>query len=58
MGTYKLSPDAENDLSRIWLRGLHKHGEVQANKYYYEFIKRFELIAEQPYLYQSVDYIR
>ena len=58
MGTYKLSFDAENDLSRIWLRGLHEHGEVQADKYYYEFIERFKLIAEQPYLYQNVDYIR
>ena len=32
--------------------------KFKPDKYYYEFIERFELIAEQPYLYQAVDYIR
>ncbi len=58
MGTYKLSSEAEDDLYRIWLRGVHEYGEPQADKYYYNFIKRFEQIAEQPYLYAAVDYIR
>ncbi len=58
MGNYKLSPDAEADLHRIWLRGLREYGEDQADKYYYNFIARFAEIAEQPYLYQAVDYIR
>ena len=58
MATYKLSPDAEADLYRIWLRGVREYGEAQADNYYYDFIARFEQIAEQPYLYQAVDYIR
>jgi toxin ParE1/3/4 len=58
MGVYKLTPDAEADLHRIWLRGVRKHGEVQADKYYFAFFDRFEKIAEQPYLYQAVDHIR
>jgi toxin ParE1/3/4 len=58
MGNYKLSPDAEDDLHRIWLYGLREHGETQADKYYSDFIERFEKIAEQPYMYQAVDFIR
>ncbi len=58
MGRYKLSPDAESDLYRIWLRGLREYSEAQADKYYYSLIERFEEIAEQPYLYQAVDHIR
>jgi toxin ParE1/3/4 len=58
MGTYKLSNEAQADLYRIWLRGIREYGEVKADKYYYDFIARFEKIAEQPYLYQAVDHIR
>ena len=58
MGNYKLTPEAEEDLYRIWSRGVREYGEEQADKYYYDFIERFEQIAEQPYLYQAVDYIR
>ncbi len=58
MGNYKLSPDAEDDLHRIWLHGLREHGETQADKYYSDFIERFEKIAEQPYMYQAVEFIR
>ena len=58
MGNYKLSPDAEDDLHRIWLHGLREYGETQADKYYSNFIEHFEKIAEQPYMYQAVDFIR
>ncbi len=58
MATYKLSADAEDDLRRIWLHGVRVYGEAQADQYYYNFIKRFDEIAEQPYLYQAVDHIR
>lgn len=58
MGIYKLTPDAEADLHRIWLRGVREYGEAQADKYYYDFIERFEQLAEQPYLYQAVNHIR
>ena len=35
-----------------------EHSEDKADKYYDNFIKRFEELAEKPYLYQSVDHIR
>ncbi len=58
MGIYRLSQEAESDLIRIHQYGVIKHGEAQADKYYFEFFDRFEKIAEQPYLYQAVDHIR
>ncbi len=58
MGTYKLSSDAKSDLYRIWLRGLHEYGEEQADRYYYNFIRHFEELADMPYLYPAADHIR
>jgi len=58
MGNYKLSEDAKADLIRIHQHGVREHGEIQADRYYAAFFDRFEEIAEQPYLYQAVDYIR
>lgn len=58
MGIYNLAPEAEDDLNRLWLRGVRDFGEAQADKYYYDFIKRFEQIAESPRLYPAVDDVR
>lgn len=58
MGSYKLSADAEEDLRRIWLRGLDVFGEAQADAYFLQFIERFELLADEPYLGTAVDDIR
>ncbi len=58
MGNYKLTEDAQADLIRIHQHGVKEHGEVQADKYYFAFFDRFEQLAKQPYLYQSVDDIR
>ena len=58
MAFYKLTPETEEDLNVIWLRGLRDYGEAQADEYYYDFIQRFEQLAEQPYLYPAVDEIR
>jgi len=58
MGNYRISEDAKADLKRIYIRGLRKHGEAQADKYYAAFFDRFEQLTEQPNLYQSVDHIR
>lgn len=58
MANYKLSPEAEGDLYRIWLYGLRKFGEMQADKYYQAFFVHFEMIAKDPYLFPSIDYIR
>jgi toxin ParE1/3/4 len=58
MARYRLSEDAVDDLIRIHQWGVRKYGEVQADKYYNVLFDRFEQIAQQPYLYQAVDYIR
>lgn len=57
MESYKLSEQAELDLIRIYQHGVRSYGLIQADRYYDTFIERFEQIAKQPYLYQSVDYI-
>ena len=58
MASYSLSSEAEEDLYRIWLYGLRKFGEKHADKYYLAFFEHFEMIAKDPYLFPSVDYIR
>ncbi len=58
MGNYKLTPEAEEDLWRIYHWGFHEHGEAAADEYYSAFFDRFEQLAEQPLLYQSCDDIR
>lgn len=58
MATYKLSPDAEDDLFRIWVYGSKKFGIAQADKYYKAFFHQFDLIAKDPFLFPSVDYIK
>lgn len=57
-GSYRLSPEAEADLYRIWLYGLEQWGVVEADRYYGEFFDRFEQIAANPVMYQAVDDIR
>lgn len=58
MANYKISPGAEDDLYRIWSYGARKFGEAQADKYYRALFTHFEIIANNPYLFPSVDYIR
>ena len=58
MANYRISEEAKADLKRIYRYGIQKYGEAQAEFYYEEFFKRFEQLAEQPYLYQAVDDIR
>ncbi len=58
MGSYKLSKKARADLKRIWLYGVKTHGNQRADQYHQGMLDRFAQIAEQPHLYQTVDYIR
>lgn len=58
MGNYRLTEDAKEDLRRIYRYGVNKFGEAQADRYYDALFERFEQIAENPYMYHSVDYIR
>ena len=58
MADYKLTNEAKQDLIRIHQFGVEKFGVAQADKYYDWFFKYFDIIAQQPYSFESVDYIR
>ena len=58
MRRYRLTPDAEEDLWRIYQWGFRRFGETAADKYYFAFFDRFEQLAKNPYMYPSIDYIR
>ena len=58
MGNYKISEEAETDLERIWFYGLETWGLELADQYHAAFFEHFEHLAEQPFLYPSVDDLR
>lgn len=58
MAEYKLSTEAREDLIRIHQYGVEKFGMAQADKYYNTFFKYFDIIAQQPFSFESIDYIR
>ena len=58
MAEYRLSNEAKEDLIRIHQYVLEKFGMAQADKYYDSFFKYFDIIAQQPFSFESVDYIR
>jgi len=58
MGNYKLTKEAEADLIRIHQWGTQKHGEAQADDYYWQLLQRFEELANTPQIYPCVDDIR
>ena len=58
MDNYKLTKNAKDDLIRIHHYGVYKFGMSQADKYFNTFFEYFEIIANNPYSFESVDYIR
>ncbi|MFO7880024.1 MAG: type II toxin-antitoxin system RelE/ParE family toxin [Bacteroidota bacterium] len=58
MAKYRLSNQAKNDLIRIHQYGIKQFGELQADKYYDAFFHYFDMIAQRPFSFESVDYIR
>ena len=58
MAYYRLSNAAIEDLIRIHHYGVGRFGVIQADKYFNAFFDYFEMIAERPYSFESVDYIR
>jgi len=58
MADYKLSNLAKEDLKRIHKYGVENFGINQADKYFDIFFEYFELITENPYSFESVDYIK
>ena len=58
MANYLLSNEAKEDLIRIHHYGVDKFGMKQADKYFNTFFEYFEIIAESPYSFESVDYLK
>jgi len=58
MPDYRLSNSAKEDLIRIHHFGVEKFGTIQADKYFNTFFDYFEIIAQNPFLFESVDYIK
>ena len=58
MTKYKLSNDAKDDLIRINHFGVKRFGRIQADKYFNSFFECFDIIAERPFSFESVDFIK
>ena len=58
MAGYRLSNEAKEDLIRIHQYGVEKYGIAQADKYFNSFFKYFDIIAQQPYSFESVEHLR
>ena len=58
MANYKISNLAKEDLIRIHRFGVEKFGMNQADKYFDSFFENFDIIAESPFSFESVDYIK
>ena len=58
MSNYKLSNVAKEDLIRIHSYGVKQFGMTQADQYFNTFFEYFDLIAQSPYSFESVDFIK
>ena len=58
MAEYRLSNEAKEDLIRIHHYGVEKFGVTQADKYFDSFFEYFDIIAQRPFSFESVDYIK
>ena len=58
MAKYKLSNVAKEDLIRIHHHGVKKFGVIQADRYFESFFEYFDIIAQRPFSFESVDYIK
>ena len=58
MAKYRLSNEAKNDLIWIHQYGVKKFGMTQADRYYYSFFEYFDIIADRPFSFKSVNYLK
>jgi len=58
MAKYKLSNVAKDDLIRIHHHGIQKFGVTQADKYFDSFFEYFDIIARNPFSFESVSFIK
>ncbi len=58
MAEHRLSNEAKEDLIRIHHYGIEKFGMAQADKYFGSFFNYFAIIAQRPFSFESIDYIK
>jgi len=58
MAKYKLSNIAREDLIRIHHYGVKTFGMTQADRYFDSFFECFDIIAQRPFSFESVDFIK
>ena len=58
MAEYRLSNAAKEDLIRIHHFGVEKFGINQADKYFDSFFEYFDIIAQRPFAFESIDHIK
>jgi toxin ParE1/3/4 len=58
MAKFRLSNEAKEDLIRIHQYGVEKYGISQADKYFDTLFDYFDIIAQRPFSFESVDYIK
>ena len=58
MPNYKINNLAKEDLIRIHKFGVEKFGMIQADKYFDSFFENFEIIAKNPFYFESVDCVK
>ena len=58
MTKYRISKEAKEDLIRIHQFGVDRFGESQADKYFNSFFESFQVIADNPFAFESIDHIR
>jgi toxin ParE1/3/4 len=55
MAKYRISPNARDDLERIWRYGVEHWGMELADAYHAAFFNHFEELAENPHRYAEID---
>ena len=58
MAEYRISNTAREDLIRIHHYEVNKFGINQADKYFDSFFGYFKIIAQRPFSFESVDFIK
>jgi len=58
MAEFRISNTAREDLIRIHHYGVNKFGITQADKYFDSFFEYFDIIAQRPFSFESVDFIK
>lgn len=58
MASYRLSNAAKEDLIRIHQYGVENFGMAQADRYFNSIFDYFDIIAQRPLSFESVDYIK